>query len=150
MPFPAFYANNLSAALPFLQAPDRDAHFSCKWFLTHAKGFPICPDAVGLSIIKEVVEFIQEVCCWNSIELCQPIYLLRFNVLREPFLDSFVNAVGHSHFICHLYLHQSFAVSAPAKPVRYIIDLLISAIPLIELSGLQNLPWGAQYKTMYE
>ena len=70
MPFPAFYADNLSTAFPFLQAPDRDAHFSCKWFLSHAKGLPVCPDAVSLSIVKEVVEFIQEVCNWNPIELC--------------------------------------------------------------------------------
>jgi len=150
VPLPAFYADNLSAALPLLQATDRDAHFSCKGFLTHTKGFPVCPDADSLSIIKEMVEFIQKVRYRNSIELCQPIYLLRFNVLREPFLDGFVNTVGHSHLVCHFYLHQTFAVPAPTEPVRYIIDLLISAIPLIELGRLQNFTWGAQYETMYE
>lgn len=149
MPFPAFYADNLSAALPLLQATDRNAHFSRKRFLTHAKGFPICPDANSLSIIKEMIEFIQEVRYRNSIKLCQPIYLVRFNMLRKTFLDGFVNAVRHPYLICHFHLHQAFAVSAPAEPVRYIIDLLISAIPLIELGRLQNLPRGAQYKTMY-
>ena len=106
MPFPAFYADNLSAALPFLQTTDWDSHFSRKRFLTHTKGFTVCPDADSLSII-------------------------------------------HPYLICHFHLHQTFAVSAPAEPVRYIIDLLISAIPLIELGRLQNLPRGAQYKTMY-
>ena len=149
MPFPAFYADNLSAALPFLQATDRDAHFSRKRFLTHAKGFPVCPDTNSLSIIKEMIEFIQEVCYWNIIELRQPIHLVRFNMLRKTFLDGLVDTVGHAHFVCHFHLHQPLAVSAPAEPVRYIIDLLISAIPLIELGRLQNLPRGAQYKTMY-
>ena len=149
MAFPAFYADNLSATLPFLQAADRDSHFSCKWFLAHAKRFPVCPDADSLSIIKEMIEFIQKVCHRDSIELCQPIYLLRFDMLRKTFLDGFVNAVSHPYLICHFHLHQTFAVSAPAEPVRYIIDLLISAIPLIELGRLQNLPRGAQYKTMY-
>ena len=147
---PAFYADNLSAALPFLQAADRDSHFSRKRFLPHAEGFPICPDAVGLSIVKEMIEFIQEVCYRNIIELRQPIQLVRFNMLCEPFLDGLVDTVGHTHFVCHFHLHQPFAVSAPAEPVRYIIDFLITAVPLVELGGFQNLPWGAQYKTMYE
>lgn len=136
MPFPAFYADNLSAALPLLQATDRNAHFSRKRFLTHAKGFPVCPDANSLSIIKEMIEFIQEVRHRNSVELRQPIYLVRFNMPRKTFLDGFVNAVRHPYLICHFHLHQAFAVSAPAEPVRYIIDLLISAIPLIELGRL--------------
>ena len=129
---------------------DWDAHFSRKGFLSHSKGFPICPDADSLSIIKEMIEFIQEVCHRDSIELCRPIHLLRFNVLCKTFLDGFVNAVSHPHFICHFHLHKPAAVSAPAEPVRYIIDLLISAIPLIELGRLQNFPRGAQHKTMYE
>ena len=150
MPFPAFYADNLSAALPFLQAADRDAHFSCKGFLPHAKRFPVCPDADSLSIIKEMIEFIQKVCHWDSIELCQPIYLLRFDMLRKTFLDGLVDTMGHTHFICHFHLHQTLAMSAPSEPVRYIVDFLISMIPLIELGRLKNLPRGAQYKTMYE
>ena len=36
------------------------------------------------------------------------------------------------------------------QPVRYIVNLLVSSIPLIELGGFQNLPWGAQCETMYE
>ena len=97
-----------------------------------------------------MIKFIQEVRYRDTVELRQPIYLLRFNMLRKTFLDGFVNAVRHPYLICHFHLHQAFAVSAPAEPVRYIIDLLIPAIPLIELCRLQNLPWGAQYKTMYE
>ena len=135
MPFPAFYADNLSAALPLLQATDWDAHFSCKGFLTHTKGFPVCPDTNSLSIIKEMIEFIQEVRHRNSVELRQPIHLLRFDMLCETFLNSLVNTVGHSYLVCHFHLHQPLAVSAPAEPVRYIVDFLISAIPLIELGG---------------
>ena len=97
-----------------------------------------------------MIEFIQEVRHRNGVELRQPIHLLRFNMLSEPFLDGLVDTVGHSHFVCHFHLHKPTAVSAPAEPVRYIIDFLISAIPLIELGRLQNLPRGAQYKTMYE
>lgn len=96
-----------------------------------------------------MIELIQEVYHRNSVELCQPIYFLRFYMLRKAFLDGFVDTVGHSHLVCDLDLHESLAVPAPAKPVRYIIDLLISAIPLIELGRLQNLPRGAQYKTIY-
>ena len=103
-----------------------------------------------MSIIKEVVKFIQEVCYRDTIELSQPIHLLRLNMLREPFLDGFINTVGHTHFVCHFYLHQPFAVSTPTEPVRYIIDFFISAIPLIKLCGLQNFTRGAQNKTMYE
>lgn len=150
MPFPAFYADNLSSAFPFLQAPNRNSHFSCEGFLSHAKGFPICPDADSLSIIKEMIEFIQEVRYRDTVELRQPIYLLRFNMLCKALLNSLVDAVGHAHLVRNLHLRQSFAVPEPAEPVRYIIDLLISAIPLIKLSSLPNLPWDAQYKTMYE
>ena len=96
-----------------------------------------------------MIEFIQEVRHRNSVELCQSIHLLRFDMLCETFLNSLVNTVGHSYLVCNFHLHQPLAVSAPAEPVRYIIDLLISAIPLIELGRLQNLPRGAQYKTMY-
>ena len=149
MSFPAFYADNLSATLPFLQATDWDSHFSRKRFLTHAKGFPVCPDANSLSIIKETIEFIQEVCYRNIIELCQPIHLLWFDMLRKSFLDSLVDTVGHPHLVRNFHLHQPLAVSAPAEPVRYIIDFLISAIPLIKLGGLQNLTRGAQYETVY-
>ena len=96
-----------------------------------------------------MIEFIQEVRHRDSIKLCQPVHLVRFNMLCEPFLDGLVDTVGHTHLVCHFHLHKPTAVSAPAEPVRYIIDLLISAIPLIELGRLQNLPRGAQYKTMY-
>jgi len=136
MPLPAFYADNLSAALPFLQTTDWDSHFSRKRFLTHTKGFTVCPDADSLSIIKEMIEFIQEVCHRDPVELRQPIHLLRFDMLRKSFLDGLVDTVGHSHLVCNFHLHQPLAVSAPAEPVRYIVDLLISAIPLIELGRL--------------
>ena len=150
VPLPAFYTDNFSSTLPFLQAPNRDPHFSCKRFLSHAIGFPICPDADSLSIIKEMIGSIQEVCYRDTVELRQPIYFFRFNVLCKAFLDGLVDTVGHTHLVCHFHLHQPFAVSAPTEPVRYIIDLLISAIPLIKLGGLQNFTRGAQNETMYE
>ena len=103
-----------------------------------------------MSIIKEMIEFIQEVRYRDTVELRQPIYLLRFNMLCKALLNSLVDAVGHAHLVRNLHLRQSFAVPEPAEPVRYIIDLLISSIPLIKLSSLPNLPWDAQYKTMYE
>ena len=103
-----------------------------------------------MSIIKKMIEFIQEVRHWNSVELRQPIHLLRFDMLRKAFLDGFVDTVCHSHLVCDLDLHESLAMPAPAEPVRYIVDLLVSAIPLIKLGRLQNLPRGAQYETMYE
>ena len=150
MPLPAFYADHLSATLPFLQAANRNSHFPCEWFLAHTKGFSVCPDAVGLSIVKKVVELIQEVRNRNAIELCQSPHLLRFNMLCKAFFDSLINTVGHSNLVRNLHLHQALAVPAPTEPIRYILDFLISAIALIELGGLQNLPWGAQYETMYE
>ena len=97
-----------------------------------------------------MIELIQEICHRNSVELRQPIYLVRLNVLRESFLDGLIDTVGHPYLVCHFHLHKSFAVSAPTEPVRHIVDLLISAIPLIELGRLQNLSRGAQYETMYE
>ena len=51
VPLPAFYTDNFSSTLPFLQAPNRDTHFPRKRFLSHAEGFPVCPDAGSLSII---------------------------------------------------------------------------------------------------
>ena len=96
-----------------------------------------------------MIKFIQEICYRNIIELRQSFHLLRVNMLREAFFDSLVDAMGHSHLVRNLHLHQALAVSAPAEPIRYILDFLISAIALIELGGLQNLPWGAQYETVY-
>ena len=149
MPFPAFNADNLSTAFPFLQTADGYSHFSCKRFLPHAEGFPVCPDAVSLSIIKEVVELIQKICHWHIVELCQPLHFLWFNMLCKTFFDSLVNTVRHSHLVRNLHLHQPLAVSTPAEPIRDTFNFFISAIPLIKLGGLQNLPWGAQYETVY-
>ncbi len=106
-------------------------------------------DAISLSIVQEVVKFIQEIRYRNVIELCQSFHLLRFYVLRKAFFDGLVDTVGHSHLVRNLHLHQALAVSAPAEPVRDTFNFFISAIPLIELGGLQNLPWGAQYETVY-
>ena len=145
---PAFDADHLFAALPFLQAANWDPHFSRKRFLAHAEGFPVCPDADSLSIIKELIEFIQEVRYRNIVEPRQPFHLLRFHVLCKAFLDGLVDTVGHPYFVCHFHLHQALAVSAPTESVRHIVDFLISAIALIKLGSLQNLPRGAQCKTM--
>lgn len=149
MPLPAFYADHLSATLPFLQAANRNSHFPCEWFLTHTKGFSVCPDAVGLSIVKEAIKLIQEICHWYIVEVCQALHLRWVNMLGESFLNGLVNAMGHSHLVRNLHLHQALTMSAPAKPVRDTFNFFISAIPLIELSSLQNLPWGAQYETVY-
>ena len=64
-------------------------------------------------------------------------------MLCKAFLDGLVDTMGHTHLLCHFHLHHPFTVSAPPEPVRYIIDFLISAILLIKMCSLQNLPWGA-------
>ena len=141
MPFPAFYADNLSAALPFLQTTDWDSHFSRKRFLTHPKGFPVCPDASGLSVVEEVVELVQEVCHGNIVEPGKPLDFFRIDVLRKAFFDSSVHTRSHSYLFCDFRLYETFAVPKPEEPVRDVADLFVFPIPLIELcwaaSGLQ-------------
>ena len=102
-----------------------------------------------MSIVKEVVEFIQEICYRNIIELRQSLYLLRINMLCEAFLNGLVDAMGHSHLVRNLHLHQALAMSAPAEPIRDISNFHVSTVTLIELGRLQNLPRGAQYETVY-
>ena len=150
MPFPAINADNLSSTFPFLQGPNGYTHLFGKRFLSQTQRLPIRTDSVGLSIIKKPVEFIQEICHRNTIELCQPLHLLRFDMLLKTFLDGFIDVMGYAHLIRHFCLKQSPAVSTPAKPIRYIVDLLVSAIPLIELGSLQDFPRRAQRKTVYE
>ena len=150
IPLPAFDADYFSVVLPFPQTIHRDSHFPCKGFLTQAEGFPIGPDAFALPIVKELIEFVQEVRHGDTIECRQTLYHLQRNMLSSSTFDINVDCSGHACNLRHFCLHQSTAVSAPPKPVRYILDLLISAIPLIELGRHQNLPWGAQYETMYE
>lgn len=47
----------------------------------HAKGFPVYPDAGGLSTAKEKIELVQKVCHRDTIKLGQSLYLLLFNAL---------------------------------------------------------------------
>ena len=121
---PGLSADLLSSRFPFLQASNRDPGCSGKGFPSQPQRLPIGPDTVSLSIIEETIEFIHEIRHRNPIEARQ---LFR-----------------------HRRLQESFAVSAPTKPVRDIPNFLISAIPLIELGSIQNFPRGAKYETVYE
>ena len=148
--FPALSADLLSPSFPRLQGPNGYAHLFCKGFLAQAQGFSVCPNLIGLSIIKKPVEFIQEICYRHTIESCQSFCRFLRDVLCQAFLYGFVNIEGYAHLICHFCLKQSSTVSTPAKLVRHVCDLLVSAIPLIELGSLQNLTGSAQRKTVYE
>ena len=131
--FPTLSADLFSPSFPRLQGPNGYAHFLCKGFLSQAQGFSVCPNSIGLSIIKKPVEFIQEICYRHTIESCQSFCRFLRDVLCQAFLNGFIIIVGYAHLICHFCLKQSSAVSTPAKLVRHVGDLLVSAIPLIEL-----------------
>lgn len=150
IPLPALYADYLSVIFPLPQAIHRDSHFPRKGFLPHTEGFPIGPDTFALSIIKELIELIQEVRHGNTIECRKVLHHLQGDVLSNSALNIDVNRSAHTRKLCNFCLHQATAMSAPTEPVRYIIDFLISSIPLIELRCFQNLSWGTQHKTMYE
>lgn len=42
--------------------------FLCKWFLSQTKGFPVDPNSFPLSIIKELIDLVQEIYHRNIIE----------------------------------------------------------------------------------
>ena len=102
---------------------------------------PVCPDAGGLSVVEEVVEFVQEVCYGNIVEPGKPLDFFRIDVLRKAFFNSSVHTRSHSYLFCDFRLYETIAVPKPAEPVRDTSDLFVFPIPLIELcwaaSGLQ-------------
>ena len=97
-----------------------------------------------------MIALLPEIGCRNIKQLRQAFCSLLWNTMCSPFLHALICANAYTDEPCHFRLHQPFTVPAPAKPVRYIVDLLVAAIPLIELGSFQNFTRGAQYKTMYK
>ena len=147
---PGLSADLFSSRLPFPQAPNGNPCCSGKRLLSKPQRLPVGPDTVSLSIIEETIEFIHEIRHRNPIETRQLFRHRRRQVLRDATFDILVYSLCNADDLRHLCLQESLAVSAPAKPVRDILNLLVSAIPLIELGCFQNLTRGTQCKTVYK
>ena len=104
IPFPGFVADGFSDAFPFLQTADGDPHGSCKGLLSQPQRFPIDPDAVGLSVTKESVVFILQICLRHIVKLRQFLRQLLGYVLVKSFFNGLVGTQRNPQFFCRVYL----------------------------------------------
>lgn len=146
--FPALPADHFPAVFPFLQTADGDPHCSCKGLLAQSQRFPIHPDAISLSITKKMIIIIQKICHWYTVIFRQLLCQFTGYVLCNTFFNRLVGTHSDPQFPGHIYLPQALTMSAPAKPVRNILNFPITMVLLIELSRFQNLSGGAQWKAM--
>ena len=145
---PAFVANGLFLDLPDLQASEGDTVPICEGLSAQACPTSPCPDAVGLSILKELVELVRKVRRRDAEESGQSVPHFLVEVLGGAFLDGLVCIVAHADPLRHLRLHQPPAVPEPPEPVRNGLNIFIPMILPVEAGGLQDLPRGTQWKAM--
>ena len=133
---PAFVADGLLLILPDLQASDWDTHLLCVGSAGQAGLGSDCPDADSLSVFDKLGKFIYEIHRWDAVELCKPVPHFFWDLPGNTFLDVHICMSAHTDLLRHLRLDQAPAVSEPAEPVRHILDILVSTVPLIELGRL--------------
>ena len=121
---------------------------AAKGFSSHAQLLPVRPDSLGLSIEKELVVFIQEVGNRNPVKLGQVQNQAPRQASCDAALNIDIHAAAHTGDLGRLPLHEAFAVSEPAEPVRDGGDFLIGTVSLIHHGGFENLVRGAQPETM--
>ncbi len=80
-------ADLLSLRFPFQQAADGDSHCSGKGLLAKPHTLSVGTDAVRLSIVKEAVELVHEVCDRYAVEACQLLHHGSWDVLGDAALN---------------------------------------------------------------
>ena len=145
---PAFITDGLFLDLPDFQTSEGDAVPISEGLSTQACPAPPCPDTIGLSILKELIELVREVPSRDAEESGQSVPHFPVEVLGGTFFDGLVCIAAHADPLRHLRLHQPPAVPEPPEPVRNGLNILIPMILPVEAGGLQNLPRGTQRKAM--
>lgn len=145
---PALEADLFLSVLPAAQAGQGNAGMAAKGFSSHAQLLTVVLDTIGLSIEKELVVFVQEVGNRNPVKLGQVQNQTPRQASCDATLDFDIHAAADTGDLGCFPLHESFAVSEPAEPVRDGGDFLIGTVSLIHHGGFQNLMRGAQFETM--
>ena len=145
---PAFVADGLFLDLPGLQAAEGDAVPISEGLSAQACPASPRPDAIGLSILKKLVELVRKVCRRDAEEPGQSIPHFLLEVLSGALLDGLVCIVAHADPLRYLHLHQPPAVPEPPEPVRDGLNIFIPMILPVEAGSLQDLPRGAQREAM--
>lgn len=146
---PGLQTDYLSAALPILQAANRNAHLSGKGLLSQAVSSPIFLNLSGLSIAEKAIIPVQQIVYGNVKDRCQLVRSGFVERIEIAGLQIDICIAGDARHPCHLFLHQSQAVTAEAQAVRDIVDVLITPVLLVEKLCLQKLAWCHQTKSMY-
>ena len=121
---------------------------AAKGFSSHAQLLTVVFDTFGLSIVKELVILVQEVGNRNPVKMREVENQTPRQASCNATLDFDIHAAADTGDLGCFPLHESFAVSEPAEPVRDAGDLFIGMVSLIHHGGFQNLVRGAQFKTM--
>ena len=148
VPLPALEADLFLSVLPAAQAGQGNAGMSAKGLSSHAQLLTVILDTFGLSIKKEPVILIQEVGNRNPVELGEVQNQTPRQASCDAALNIDIHAAADTGDLGCFPLHESFAVSEPAEPVRDGGDFFIRVVSLIHHGGFQNLVWGAQFETM--
>ena len=148
VPLPALEADLFFSVLPAAQAGQGNAGKSAERLSSHSQLLPVRPDSLGLSIEKEPIVFVQKVRNRNPVELGQVQNQTPRQASCDATLDFDIHAAADTGDLGCFPLHESFAVSEPAEPVRDGGDFFIRVVSLIHHGGFQNLVWGAQFVTM--
>ena len=145
---PALETDLFLSVLPAAQTGQRNAGKSTERLSSHSQLLSIRPDSLDLSIKKEPVILIQEVGNRNPVELGEVQNQTPRQASCDATLDFDIHAAADTGDLGCFPLHESFAVSEPAEPVRDGGDFFIRVVSLIHHGGFQNLVWGAQPETM--
>ena len=121
---------------------------AAKGLSSHAQLLTVVFDTFGLSIEKELIEFVQEVGNWNPVELGQVQNQAPRQASCDAALDFNIHAAADTGDLGGFPLRQPLTVPEPAEPVRDGGDFLIRTVGLIHHGCFQNLMRGAQFDTM--
>ena len=145
---PALETDLFLSVLPTAQAGQWNAGKSTERLSPHPQPLSIRPDSLGLSIVKELVVFIQEVGNRNPVKLGQVQNQAPRQTSCDTALNFDIHAAADTGDLGCFPLHKPFTMSEPAEPVRDGGDFFIRVVNLIHHGGFQNLVWGAQFETM--
>ena len=145
---PALETDLFLPILPAAQTGQRNAGMAAEGLSSHPQLLPVSPDSLGLSIEKELVVLIQKVGSRNPVELGQVENQTPRQASCDAALDIDIHAAADTGNLGCFPLHEAFAVSEPAEPVRDGGDFLVGTLSLIHHGGFQNLMRGVQPKTV--
>ena len=137
---PAFIADGAFFLLPGLQISDRDPIPTSKGLPGQTRPASPCPNTAPLSILEELIEFVQKIQCRDAEETGQSFPHLLIEVMGDTFFNGFICIRAHTDLLRHLRLQQPHFAPEPTEPVRNILDIIVASVAFIYCCGFPPLP----------